>query len=298
MTDMQGKICVVTGATSGIGKATALGLARLGATVVLVARNQSKGEATRAEIITQSGNSAVDLLLADLSSQQSVRRLAESVKQNYPRLDVLVNNAGLFSLRRHTTVDGIELTLAVNYLAPFLLTNLLLDLLKASAPARIVNVSSSSHEEGYIRLDDLQMKRGYRPMRAYGQSKLALILFTYELARRLEGSGVTVNALHPGFVATNIGQTGLPPIARAAARLVLRRGITPEEGANTSIYLASSPEVEGVTGKYFARSAPRRSVEISYDEALQRQLWEVSERLVGLKQGFPILKNRTVTGEK
>jgi NAD(P)-dependent dehydrogenase (short-subunit alcohol dehydrogenase family) len=280
--NLQGKICLVTGATSGIGKATALGLARLGATVVLVARDQARGETTRDEIIAQSSSRAVDLLLADLSSQQSIRQLAGTVTQTYPRLHVLVNNAGLFSLRRHTTVDGLELTLAVNYLAPFLLTNLLLDTLKASAPARIVNVSSSAHEEGHIRLDHLQMERGYRPMRAYGQSKLALVLFTYELARRLEGSGVTANALHPGFVSTNIGQTGLGPIGRAAAQFIFRRGITPEEGAKTSIYLASSPEAEGVTGKYFVKSVPRRSAEISYDETLQERLWEESAKLVGL----------------
>jgi NAD(P)-dependent dehydrogenase (short-subunit alcohol dehydrogenase family) len=285
MTTMQGKICVVTGATSGIGQATALGLARMGATVALVARNQAKGEAARGEIIAQSGNGAVDLLLADLSLQQSIRRLAETIQQKYANLHVLINNAGQFNLRRHVTGDGLELTFAVNYLAPFLLTNLLLERLKASAPARVINVSSDSHEAGYIRLDRLQSDKGYRPMRAYGQSKLALVLFTYELARRLEGSGVTVNALHPGFVATNIAQSGLGPIGRAAAKLITSRmGISPEEGAKTSIYLASSPDVEGVTGKYFVKSVPRRSVGISYDEALQERLWEESERLVGLKE--------------
>ena len=280
---MEGKICLITGATSGIGSATALGLARMGATLVLVARDQARGEAARSEIASLSGNSAVDLLLADLSSQQSIRRLVADFGQRYPHLHVLINNAGLFSLRRRVTVDGMELTFAVNYLAPFLLTNLLLDMLKASAPARIVNVASDAHEEGYIRLDRLQSERGYRPMRAYGQSKLALVLLTYELARRLEGSGVTVNALHPGFVATNIGQTGLGPVGRAAAKFFLsRKGIRPEEGAKTSIYLASSPDVEGITGKYFVKSVPRRSAPISYDEALQRQLWEESLRLVGL----------------
>jgi NAD(P)-dependent dehydrogenase (short-subunit alcohol dehydrogenase family) len=282
---MQGRICMVTGATSGIGKATALGLAHMGATLVLVARDPARGEAARHEIVTQSGNNAVDLLRADLSSQQSIRHLAESFRQRYSHLHVLVNNAGLFSLRRRTTVDGMELTFAVNYLAPFLLTNLLLDMLKASAPARIVNVASDAHEAGYIRLDRLQPERGYRPMRAYGQSKLALVLFTYELARRLEGSGVTVNALHPGFVATNIGQTGLGPLGRAAAKFIFRRGISPEAGARTSLYLASSPEAAGVTGKYFVKSAPRQSVAISYDETLQRQLWEESARLVGLTEG-------------
>ncbi len=284
-TAMQGRICMVTGATSGIGKATALGLARMGATLVLVARDPVRGEAARNDIATQSGNSSVDLLLADLSSQQSIRQLAERFQLHYPHLHVLINNAGLFSLRRRTTVDGLEMMFAVNYLAPFLLTNLLLDTLKASAPARIVNVASDAHEAGYIRLDRLQSEKGYRPMRAYGQSKLALVLFTYELSRRLEGSGVTVNALHPGFVATNIGQTGLGSVGRAAAKFITSRmGITPEEGAKTSIYLASSPDVDGVTGKYFVKSVPRRSAAISYDEALQKQLWEESARLVGLAE--------------
>ncbi len=177
-TTMQGKICLVTGATSGIGRATALGLARMGATLVLVARDPVRGETARNDVAAQSGNTAVDLLLADLSSQQSIRRLVENFRQRYSHLHVLVNNAGLFSLRRRTTVDGLEMTFAVNYLAPFLLTNLLLGVLKASAPSCVVNVASSAHEAGYIRLDRLQLEKGYRPMRAYGQSKLALVLFT------------------------------------------------------------------------------------------------------------------------
>lgn len=279
---MQGKVCMVTGATSGIGKATALGLAQMGATVVMVSRDRARGEAAQSEIKTKSGNNAVDLLIADLSSQQSIRQLAENFKRNYTQLHVLINNAGVFMLTRRETVDGLEMTFAVDYLAPFLLTNLLLDVLKASAPARIVNVSSESHEAGYIKMDDLQAKKGYRPMRVYGQSKLALVLFTYELARRLQGTGVTANCLHPGLVATNIAQRNLWPIARTAAKLVLFFGISPEEGAKTSIYLASSPDVEGVTGKYFVKSIPKRSTPISYDESLQQQLWEKSAKLVNL----------------
>src|SRR5438874_5302998 len=182
---MQGKICLVTGATSGIGKATALGLAQMGATVVMVGRDREKGEAVQREIKTKSGNEAVDLLLADLSSQESIRQLAENFLERYTKLHVLINNAGMVSLRRRETVDGLEMTFAVNQLAPFLLTNLLLDVLKASAPARIVNVSSDAHEAGYIRIDDLQSEKQYRFMRPYGQSKLAVVLFTYELARRL-----------------------------------------------------------------------------------------------------------------
>jgi len=282
-TSMQGKVCIVTGANSGIGKATALGLAQMGATVVMVCRNQSKGEEAQNEIKEKSENDAIDLMLADLSSQESIRQLAENFQQHYQQLHVLINNAGVANLSRRETVDELEMTFAVNYLAPFLLTNLLLDKLKASAPARIVNVSSESHQSGYIKMDDLELEKGYRLMRAYGQSKLALVLFTYELARRLQGTGVTANCLHPGFVATNIGQNGVGSIGRSIVKLIFSRlGISPEEGAKTSIYLASSPVIEGITCKYFIKSIPVRSAPISYDETLQRQLWEVSAKLVNL----------------
>src|SRR6266480_1526904 len=282
-TSMQGKVCIVTGANSGIGKAAALGLAQMGATIVMVSRNQVKGEEAQNEIKEKSGNDAVDLMLANLSSQASIRQLAENFQQHYQQLHVLINNAGGVNLTRRGTSDGFEATFAVNYLAPFLLTNLLLDKLKASAPARIVNVSSESHQSGYIKMDDLELEKGYRLMRAYGQSKLALVLFTYELARRLQGTGVTANCLHPGFVATNIGQNGVGSVGRSIVKLIFSRlGISPEEGAKTSIYLASSPEIEGVTGKYFLKSIPVRSALISYDESLQRQLWEESAKLVNL----------------
>src|SRR5437764_13741941 len=192
---LQGKICMVTGANSGIGKATALELAQMGATVVMVCRDRARGEEASSEITTTSGNNAVDLLQADLSSQQSIRQLVEHFQHHYTQLHVLINNAGAtFPGRRRESVDGVEMTFAVNYLTPFLLTNLLLDVLKASAPARIVNVSSNSHEAGYIQLDDLQAEH-YRSMRVYGQAKLAVVLFTYELARRLQGSRVTANCL-------------------------------------------------------------------------------------------------------
>src|SRR2546421_2785072 len=280
---MQGKICMVTGANSGIGKATALALAQMGATVVMVCRDRARGEEARSEIITKSRNNAVDLLLADLSSQQSIRQLVEHFQHHYPHLHVLINNAGAaFPGRRRETVDGLEMTFAVNYLAPFLLTNLLLDVLKASAPAQIVNVSSASHKSGYIQMDDLQGEKHNRSMRAYPQSKLAIVLFTYELARRLQGTGVTANCLDPGFVATNIGQTGASLPVRLLIKLIGSFGTSPEKGAKTSIYLASSPEVEGVTGKYFVKSLPKRSAAISYDESLQRQLWEQSAKLVNL----------------
>lgn len=282
-TGMQGKVCMVTGATSGVGKATALELARMGAIVVMVGRDSAKGEAVQREIKARSGNDNIDLLLADLSAQASIRQLAENFQQRYTQLHVLINNAGVYMFTRRETVDGLEMTFAVNQLAPFLLTNLLLDVLKASAPARIVNVSSASHESASLDMDDLQTKKRYTFMGSYGQSKVALVMFTYELARRLDGTGVTANCLHPGFVATNIGQSGIGPAGRAVVKFIFSRfGISPEEGAKTSIYLATSPEVEGVTGKYFVKSIPKRSAAITYDESLQRQLWDECARLVNL----------------
>jgi NAD(P)-dependent dehydrogenase (short-subunit alcohol dehydrogenase family) len=282
-TSMQGKICLITGANSGIGKATALGLAQMGATVVMVCRDRTKGETAQAEIKAKSGNTAVDLLLADLASLQSVRQLAQDFKQRYAHLHVLINNAGVNVLRRRETVDGYEMTFAVNYLAPFLLTNLLLDVLKASAPSRIVNVSSGAHETAKLNMQDLQAEQHYGFMRVYGQSKLALIMFTYELARKLQGTGVTVNCLHPGFVATNIGQSGLNPALAAVAKVIVSSmGISPENGAKTSIYLATSPNVDGISGRYFVKSVPKRSAPLSYDEVLQQQLWDMSEKLVNM----------------
>jgi NAD(P)-dependent dehydrogenase (short-subunit alcohol dehydrogenase family) len=280
--NMHGKICLVTGANSGIGKATALALAQMGATVVMVCRDRARGEQARSEIITTSKNTAVDLLLADLSSQESIRHLVEDFQHHYTHLHVLINNAGAAFPRRRETVDGVEMTLAVNYLAPFLLTHLLLDVLTASAPARVVNVSSNSHEAGYIKLENLQSKNPYGSMKVYGQAKLAVVLFTYELARRLKGTGVTVNCLHPGFVATHFGQKDVGPAFRLLVKVLGSFGTSPEKGAKTSIYLASSPKVEGVTGTYFVKSIPRRSAAISYDESIQRHLWEQSAQLVNV----------------
>src|SRR5438874_9765519 len=279
---MQGKICMVTGANCGIGKATALELAQMGATVVMVCRDRARGEEARSEITTKSKNNAVDLLQADLSSQQSIRQLVEHFKQRYTHLHVLINNAGAAFTGRRETVDRLEMTFAVNYLAPFLLTHLLLDVLKASAPARIVNVSSDAQASGSIQLDDLQAEKLYRPMRTYPQAKLAVVLFTYELARRLQGSGVTANCLHPGFVATHFGQRVAGPAFRLLVKVIGSFGTSPEKGAKTSISLASSPKVEGVTGNYFVKSIPKRSAAISYDESLQRHLWEQSAQLVNV----------------
>lgn len=275
--EMQGKICLVTGATLGIGKETALGLARKGAQVVIVGRDEARTRETAAWIVKESGNARIDFLVADLSSQAEVRHLAAEFKGKYVRLDVLLNNAGAIFTRRETTIDGYERTWALNHLAEFLLTSLLLEMLQASAPARIVNVASAAHTSGKIDFDNLQGEEKYSGIGAYSQSKLANILFTYALARRLSGKGVTANCLHPGVVATGFGHNtpGLVNTLLSLARPFL---ITPEKGAATSIALASSPDVADVSGKYFAKSQPIASSKLSYDEALQEKLWAVSEK--------------------
>ena len=281
---MGEKVCLITGATSGIGKATAMGLANMGASVVMVGRDQGKGEAVMAEIKEKSANASVDLMLADLSSQEQIRRLADEFKEAYPRLDVLINNAGLFRSERITTADGLEMTFAVNHLAYFLLTKLLLDVLKASASSRIVNVSSGDHNNGAIDFDDLQGEKGYKGAKAYSQSKLADVLVTYELARRLEGTGITANCLHPGAgVRTNFG-SGVSGVFGLIVRALRPFMISPEKGAETSIYLASSPEVEGLSGRYFVKKAEARSSDVSYDESRARRLWEVSAELTNLPE--------------
>ena len=283
---MTGKTVLITGATSGIGKATAMGLANMGARVVMVGRDRGRGEAAVADIKENSGNASVDLMLADVSSQKEIRRLADEFGEAYPRLDVLINNAGVFRSERITTADGIEATFAVNHLAYFLLTNLLLERLKASAPSRIVNVASADHSNGAIDFDDLQAEKGYTGAKAYSQSKLANVLFTYELARRLQGTGVTANCLHPGVVGTNLGSgvSGAFGFVVRALRPLMK---SPEKGAETSIYLASSPEVEGVSGGYFVKKAEARSSKASHDERLATRLWEASAELTNLPVQTP-----------
>lgn len=285
---MAGRVCLVTGATSGIGEATATGLARLGADLLLVARDPARGRATVAELQAANDGARVELLVADLASQASIRGLAEEINRGQPRLDVLVNNAGGYWATRHTTVDGLELTFALNHLAYFLLTNLLLDLLRAGAPARIVNVTSSAQAFGDIHFDDLQYERRYRGQAAYNQSKLANVLFTYELARRLHGTGVTVNCLAPGVTRTNFGREDSGPVMRLLTPLARPFMRSPEEGAATAVWLASSSEAAGVSGRYYlrrrARPTPRRSSRRSYDTELARRLWQVSEELTGLRQ--------------
>ncbi len=277
------KVCLITGATAGIGLATAREVARRGFRVVLVGLSEERASEAVRQIARETGSDSVDVLLADLSVQEEVRRLATTFARCYDRLDVLVNNVGAVFLRRVETADGIERTFALNHLSPFLLTNLLLDRLKASAPARIVNVSSGSHRAARIDFDDLQGRKRYNALAAYGQSKLANVLFTYELARRLAGSGVTANVLHPGVVATTIGHNNGPLVA-LVMRLIHLRALSPEEGAETSVYLATSPEVEGVSGRYFEQKQPVRSSEASYDVAVARRLWQVSAELCGLSE--------------
>jgi len=278
---MLGKTCLITGGTAGIGKATALGLSHLGAEVVVVSRNLEKCKTAVESIQKQTGNPHVDYLQADLSSMDEIRVLAERFRRKYAQLDVLVNNVGVMNLWRQETVNGLERTFAVNHLAPFLLTNLLMDMIKANDPARVVNVSSNAHYGSPLDFDDLQMRRRYRGIKAYGRSKMANVLFTYALARRLEGTGVMVNALHPGFVRTDFAKdNGF--LVRLFQPLAMWRAISVEEGSETSIYLASSPEVEGITGKFFIRKQPVDSDPFSYDQDAQERLWEISTEMVGL----------------
>ena len=280
-TDLAGRTVLITGATGGIGKATALGLAGMGAHVLITGRDRGRTEDTAREI-RAAGDAGVEGFVADLSSQSEVRRLADEVLQRHPRIDVLINNVGGYWNNRHVTVDGLEHTFALNHLAPFLLTNLLLESLKHGAAARVVTVSSNAHTMGRIDFDDLQGESSYSGARAYNQSKLANVLFTYELARRLQATSVTANAVHPGLVSTGFG-AGDPGRTQRLFVPVMRPFMrTPAQGAATSIHAASAPDLERTTGHYFVKSKPTRSSKRSYDESVAARLWEVSADLVGL----------------
>ncbi len=276
---MAGRTVLVTGGSGGIGRATALGLAAMGAHLAITGRDRGRTQDAAGEIRAVGGQ--VDMFVADLSSQAQVRRLAGEVLQSLPRIDVLVNNAGGFWNTRHVTADGLERTFALNHLAPFLLTSLLLARLKHSAPARVVTVSSNQ-AIGRIDFDDLQGERSYSGARAYNQSKLANVLFTYELARRLQGTTVTANALHPGVVRTDLGAEEPRRIQRLIVPFARPFMKAPARGAATSIHLASAPDLEQVTGRYFASSKPRRSSKPSYDQAAAARLWQISADLTGL----------------
>lgn len=283
---MEGKTVVVTGGNSGIGRETAVALARAGARTLITARNAERGAGAVDDIRGRSRSTQVEQVVFDLSSLGSVRSGAHEILDRTDRIDVLVNNAGIVLSKRQETVDGFEATFATNHLGPFLLTTLLLDRLKASAPSRVVTVASTAHRSvrGGLDFSDLQSTKGYRGLEVYAASKLANILFTIELSRRLEGSGVTANCLHPGVVATGYAQdgdtSGFLPIGMAVIRPFL---LTAEKGARTSVYLASSPEVAGVSGLYFAKCKPAKPTAAASDLEAARQLWDISEELVGAR---------------
>jgi NAD(P)-dependent dehydrogenase (short-subunit alcohol dehydrogenase family) len=284
MGDLDGKLCVVTGATAGIGYFTAREIARGGATVIVVGRNQGKCISVVGNIRMESGNPSVDYLQADLSSQAQIRALANKFFEKHDHLDVLVNNAGGFFMRRASSVDGIERTFALNHLAYFMLTLLLLDALKSSPRGRIINVASGSHLHQHLDFTDLQLTKFYNPVKAYGRSKLANILFTYELSRRLKVTQVTANALTPGIVATDmwtLGMHWLAPLVNTVGKYMAK---SPLEGAQTCVYLATSPELEGVTGKYYANLKPIQSDPYTYDLDAAQQLWQHSLGLVGMAE--------------
>ncbi|MEM8487131.1 MAG: SDR family oxidoreductase [Bacteroidota bacterium] len=289
---MTGKICIVTGANSGIGLETARSLATRGATVVLACRNKQKGEAALASLRSATNNNALHLMLVDLADMDSIRKMAAAFKQRFQQLDLLVNNAGAFMPARQTSVDGYELTFATNHLAYFLLTHLLLDLLIATPESRVVNVSSDAHRGGAVHFDDLQLKKGYGGYKAYAQSKLANILFSNELARRLDTANPTVNSLHPGVVATNFG-SGKSGFFSFFFRIFSPFFLSPKAGAQTSIYLATSPEVMGVTGKYFDRSKPRTPSAAARDADAAKRLYEITAQLTGV---IPIDDIQTSSG--
>ncbi|MCB9006739.1 MAG: SDR family oxidoreductase [Ardenticatenaceae bacterium] len=274
---MNGKVCIVTGANAGIGKATAVGLAQRGATVVMVCRSRERGETAQQEIADRSGSQDLHLLMADLASQAEIRQVAQAILSQFPRVDVLINNAAVIPLRRSVSVDGLELQLAVNHLAPFLLTNLLLERLKTSAPSRIINVSSGVHRGATLPFDDLQSKRHYHHTSVYATTKLMNVIFTKALARRLAGSGVTAYALHPGVPATKLSTNyaGYEGQERASFADLMH-------AAQTSIFLATAPDLADLSGEYFANSRVQESTAVANDPDIAQKLWQVSAQLTNL----------------
>lgn len=280
---MQRSVCLVTGASSGLGKATALELARQGAGVILVCRDAARGEATRQEISDLAGSQRIELMLADLSSQQDIRQLAQEVRAAHSRLDVLVNNVGAVFMTRRESVDGLEMSLALNHLASFLLTHLLLDTLKDSAPARIVNVTTRLFKRNAIHLDDLQFQaRPYSGFQAYRETKLANILFTFALARRLADSGVTANCVHPGIFKSNFGSQGMSAPMRILTALTRPLMPSAQRAARRVVYVATAPELAGVSGKYFGDRKEMAAPPQAYDHTAQERLWALSEALTGI----------------
>ncbi len=283
---MKDKICIVTGANSGIGKSTAEALAHKGAHLLMVCRNQEKAEKAKQEITEKTGNEKIDIFLADLSLRDEVKRVAQEIKARFSQIDVLVNNAGIMAKPyREITADGIELTLAVNHMAYFTLTNLLIDELKASPAARVINISSEAHRFTWIDLEDLHLHRGYNSIKAYALSKLCNILFTVELDRRLKDTKITTNAVHPGGVATNFGKQG-PAFVQTLFRFMQYFLLSPDQGANTAIYLASSPEVAEESGKYFSKRKPVRPSAEARDALKAKRLWTISTQLAQLEKEY------------
>jgi NAD(P)-dependent dehydrogenase (short-subunit alcohol dehydrogenase family) len=279
---MKGKIVVVTGASSGIGKASAAGIAALGAHTVLVSRTEKRGRKAMDEIARRTPGTSLDLLVADLSTIAALRGLTDAFRARYDRLDVLFNNAGILTARRKVTADGFEEQFFVNYLSYYLLTGLLFETLRASAPSRIINMTSSSHSSGTVDFHDLQMERNYRGWQQYANTKLMSMVFTYALARRIEGTGVTANCLHPGVIHTNLLRN-FSSILNLLFHALQRFFKQPEDGAETPVYLASSTEVEGVSGKYFRYCRPMDTTAESNDRGVQERLWAESERLTGFR---------------
>jgi NAD(P)-dependent dehydrogenase (short-subunit alcohol dehydrogenase family) len=269
---------MITGANSGIGKATAIALGKMGFKIVMICKNYDSGKKAQEEIINLTKNKDIDLLQCDLSSQTQIRKLVNEFKEKYQTLDVLINNAGIVLSKRAESVDGVEMNFAVNYLAPFLLTNLLLDILIKSAPSRIINISSEVHRNAKLDFEDLQSNKSYGAFKTYGRSKLALLLFTYELSRKLAGKEVTVNAVHPGVVKSNLGRDQ-PYLSQLFTKIFFK---SPEKGAETSIYLASSSDVKDITGKYFANKQLKQSSEESYNLDYAKKLWDISVKMTGL----------------
>ena len=282
---MGGEVCIVTGSNSGIGKETALALAEMGATVIMVVRNQKRGQEALDKIVSQTGNHSISLMICDMSSMSSIRSFAAEFKKQYSRLDVLINNAGAEFVRRQVTAEGFEQTFAVDYMAPFFLTHELLELLKASAPSRIINVSSGLAKNGKVDFNDLQNERNYKGMQAYSNTKLMILMWTYELSRRLAGSGVTVNALMPGFVATNLGKNSGSLRSAIMFTMVRLIQISAKKGAETSVYLASAGKVKDITGKCFSKKTEVKTNPASYDQEAQKKLWDETMRLLCLSEG-------------
>ena len=280
---LAGKVCIVTGSNSGIGKETAFALAEIGANVVMVVRNQEKGQKALEEIVTKTGNHSVSLMVCDMSSMASILGFASDLKKSYDHLDVLINNAGAEFVKRQLTAEGFEQTFAVDYLAPFLLTYELLDLLKASTPSRIINVSSGLAKNGKVDFYDLQNEKNYKGMQAYSNAKLMLMMFTYELSRRLTGTGVTVNVLMPGFVATNLGKNSGSLRSAIMFTMVRPMQISAKKGAETTVYLASADEIKNVSGKCFAKKKEATTCPVTYDVSVQERLWSETVKLLKLE---------------